>query len=679
MSEDDSDSDRAAELSAQIRAHNEAYHSRDNPSVSDAEFDALLRELIAIETRRPDLVVEDSPTRAVGAQPSQMFAPVEHDVPMMSLDNAMDFAELEAWHERMVKGLGGSREFRVVCELKFDGLAVSIRYENGKLVQAATRGNGRVGEDVTHNVLTIDQIPHRIGNAPDLVEVRGEVYLPVSRFEELNREQIKKGEAPYVNPRNTAAGSIRQKDPSVTKDRKLSFWSYQLGQVIGGPEMTSSNDTFQLLQSLGLPVNPEVREYSDFHDVKAFCELWMSKRHDPDYEIDGVVVKLADLSHRDLLGSTSRAPRWAIAFKFPPEEKTTRLLDIDVSIGRTGRATPFAILEPVFVGGSTVSMATLHNEDQVAAKDVRPGDVVVVRKAGDVIPEVVGPVTSERTRDSEAWRFPLYCPACGLRLARVAGDANTYCVNRACSARVETGISHFTSRNAMDIEGLGERTVGALVSSGLVSDVGDLFALNKNALLDLLVSDSSNETLVNNLLSSIDQARLRPLPNVLIGLGIEHLGPSAAELIARKFGNLERIANAGLDEIESLDGIGPVIAKSVADFFSDSHNKLVIEKLQLNGVRLDVLEGEVDAPQVLEGKSVVVTGSLEGWFVTRDEAKRAIISRGGKSPSAVSRSTYALVLGADAGQSKVDRAESLGIPIVGEAQLRILLERGELS
>ena len=675
----DSDQDRVVHLRAQIAIHNEAYHGRDEPTVPDAVYDQMLRELAEIEERRPDLLTAESPTQMVGSAPSEIFAPVEHKAPMMSLDNAMDLQELQSWHERVLKGIGDPDSCGLVCELKFDGLAVSIRYEDGELVQAATRGNGRVGEDVTHNIRTIKDIPHRISGAPEVLEVRGEVYLPISGFESLNKEQLAKGQPLFANPRNTAAGSLRQKDATVTANRKLAFWCYQLGEVIGGPLVKSSKDTFELLKSLGLPVNPEVAEFSDFKEVERFCESWMSKRHEPDYEIDGVVVKLADLAQREALGSTSRAPRWAIAFKFPPEEKSTRLIAIDVSIGRTGRATPFAVLDPIFVGGSTVGMATLHNEDQVANKDVRPGDIVVIRKAGDVIPEVVGPNLADRSADSKPWVFPKVCPSCQMPLERLSGDANTYCVNRRCPARIETGISYFASRNAMDIEGLGERTVRSLVEQGMVNDVGDLFALTKSQLMKLLVSDSSNETLVNNLASAIDEARERPLGNLLIGLGIEHLGPTAAELVARQFRNIDNIVRAEPRDIESIDGIGPVIAQSLRDFFDDADNKAIVEKFRVNGVRLDLAEDEMDLPQVLNGRSVVVTGSLDGWFLTRDEAKKSIVARGGKAPGSVSKSTYALVVGSEAGQSKLDKATDLGIPIVGEAEFRRLLETGELS
>ncbi|MDG2114913.1 MAG: NAD-dependent DNA ligase LigA, partial [Actinomycetota bacterium] len=441
---------RVQALRVELDRYRIEYFELDNPTVPDSEYDALMRELEQLEADHPELADSDSPSQAVGAAAVNLFTPVEHRQQMMSLDNAMDLDELRAWNERIVKALPDDLEPRYVCELKFDGLAVSIRYEQGRFVQAATRGNGRVGEDVTANVATIADVPHRLADsAPDVLEVRGEIYLPVSKFDALNAQQIEAGQPTYVNPRNTAAGSLRQKDPTITATRGLSFWSYGLGEVLGGPTLATSVEMFELLGELGLPINPEIATQPDFAQVEAFCLQWMQGRHDPDYEIDGVVVKLDDLALRDRLGSTSRAPRWAIAFKFPPEEKITELQAIEVSIGRTGRATPFAVLDPVFVGGSTVGVATLHNEDQVAVKDVRPGDMVVVRKAGDVIPEVVGAVAERRPDGLEAWEFPTRCPSCAQPLVRAEGDANTYCVNRVCPARVEQGISHFAGRSAM--------------------------------------------------------------------------------------------------------------------------------------------------------------------------------------------------------------------------------------
>ncbi len=667
---------RVDDLRQELRAHNVAYFELDAPTIPDAEYDQLMRELRDLEAAHPELADPESPTQRVGSDAATLFRPVEHRVPMMSLDNAMDFDELRAWDERMRRGLPDDVEPRYICELKFDGLAVSVRYESGRLVQAATRGNGRVGEDVTANVATIGDIPHQLGpEAPEVLEVRGEIYLPVSKFEELNAQQLAAGKPTYVNPRNTAAGSLRQKDPTITAGRGLRFWSYQLGEVVGGPVLSSSSEAFGLIDELGLPVNPEIALHDSLEDVVAYCQRWMDGRHDLDYEIDGVVVKLDALELRELLGATSRAPRWAIAFKFPPEEKTTLLRAIEVSIGRTGRATPFAVLEPVFVGGSTVGMATLHNEDQVALKDVRPGDTVVVRKAGDVIPEVVGAVLERRPPGLAAWSFPRTCRSCGEDLVRNEGDANTYCVNRACPARVEQGIIHFASRSAMDIEGLGERTVLSLVHRGIVADVGDLFAVTAE---DLLSLEGFGDVSARNLLAAIDDARDRPLANVLIGLGIEHLGPTTAETLARRFGDIDAIAAADEERIEAIDGIGPIIAASVHRYFADEHHQAVVDKLREAGVRLDRVDGELDAPQILAGRSVVVTGNLDGWFIDRDGAKKAIVARGGKSPGSVSKSTYALVVGEGAGQSKLDKADAAGVPLLDEDGLAHLLETGEV-
>lgn len=667
---------RIGVLRKELDAYRVAYFERDDPSVPDSEYDTLMRELKRLEADHPELADPHSPSQAVGADAASLFTPVEHRVQMMSLDNAMDLDELRAWNERVRKALPEGIEPRYVCELKFDGLAVSIRYEQGRLVQAATRGNGRVGEDVTANIATVSDVPHRLAEgAPEVLEVRGEVYLPVSNFNALNEQQIASGQPTYVNPRNTAAGSLRQKDPSVTASRGLSFWSYGLGEVIGGPTLSTSIDMFGLLDRLGLPVNPEISTQPDFEQVEAFCDKWMRGRHDPDYEIDGVVVKLDDLALREQMGATSRAPRWAIAFKFPPEEKITELEAIEVSIGRTGRATPFAVLHPVFVGGSTVGVATLHNEDQVAVKDVRPGDMVVVRKAGDVIPEVVRAVVERRAEGLRPWSFPTECPSCDQPLVRVEGDANTYCVNRVCPARVEQGISHFAGRSAMDIEGLGERTVTTLVERSMVTDVGDLFTLTAD---DLLTLEGFGELSVSNLLGAIDAARERPLANVLIGLGVEHLGPTTAETLARRFGDIDNIAAAESEQIAAIDGIGPIIADSVRSFFADPHHRSVVDKLRAAGVRLDRVDGELDAPQILAGRSVVVTGNLDGWFIDRNSAKKAIVARGGKAPGSVSKSTYALVVGEGAGQSKLDKAAELDIAVLDEDGLRHLLDTGEL-
>ncbi len=666
--------DRVATLRAELAAHNAAYYAGE-PSIPDGEYDPLARELRALEAEYPELHDADSPTEQVGAPPSTTFDPVAHSVPMMSLDNAMDHDELDAWRDRVERTVAEAEAGPVsyVCELKFDGLAISIRYENGIYVRAATRGDGRVGEDVTANVATIEVVPDRLsGDAPEVLEVRGEVYMPVSAFETLNAAQLDAGRATYVNPRNTAAGSLRQKDAAATASRRLAFWSYQLGEVVGLDDFDTSMETFELLRSLGLPVNDEIRCFDSIDEVHEFCRQWEQQRHTPDYEIDGVVIKVDSLRHRALLGSTSRAPRWAIAFKFPPEEKTTLLRDIEVSIGRTGRATPFAVLDPVFVGGSTVGVATLHNEDQVALKDVRPGDTVIVRKAGDVIPEVVGPVLAARPPKTGPWSFPRACPRCETPLVRGEGDANTYCPNRVCPSRVEQGISHFASRGAMDIEGLGERTVVMLVAAGLVRDVADLYTLTLD---DLLSLEGFGAVSATNVLEAIALSRTRPLAKVLIGLGIAHLGPTSAEALANRFQSMDAMVEATPEAVAAIDGIGPTIAASVLAFFSDETNRRTVTKLAAAGVSLDIVEN-ADLPQNLAGLNIVVTGSVDGY--SRDEATAAIKGRGGKSPGSVSKKTTALVVGDGAGASKLTKAEELGVPQLDAAGFEHLLEHGSL-
>ncbi|MEM9712294.1 MAG: NAD-dependent DNA ligase LigA, partial [Actinomycetota bacterium] len=508
---------RIDELRDELRAHDRAYYVDDAPTIPDVEYDALLAELGRLEAEHPELVADDSPTQRVGGGfVTTTFAPVTHRVPLMSLDNTFERDEFLGWAERVRRGLAGDGEappIRWACELKFDGLAVSIRYERGRYVQAATRGDGRVGEDVTANVATIADVPERLPDgAPEVLEVRGEIYLPVSEFDRINAAQDEAGKPRYVNPRNTAAGSLRQKDPRITAQRRLRLWTYQLGEVVGGEVPTSHSATLAWLAELGLPVNPLLTVVDDPEAAYAWIAEREGKRHDEDYETDGVVVKVDALAQRDRLGSTARAPRWAIAFKFPPEERTTLLHDIEISVGRTGRVTPFARLEPVFVGGSTVGVATLHNEDQVAVKDVRPGDTVIVRKAGDVIPEVVGPVLAGRDDATEPWAFPTVCP-CPERstLVRADGDANTYCVVPAssCPERRWQGIAHFASRGAMDIEGLGEQTVLALTRSGRVRHVGDLYSLTVD---ELLGYEGFAQLSAENLISAIDVSRSRPLP-----------------------------------------------------------------------------------------------------------------------------------------------------------------------
>ncbi|RUA24429.1 MAG: NAD-dependent DNA ligase LigA [Actinobacteria bacterium] len=660
------------ELVALIRHHDERYHTLDDPEIPDADFDALVVELRDLEAAHPGLVAADSPTHRVGSGASNTFAEVEHGSPMRSLDNAFDLDELRAWDERVGRRLGGAPS-AWVCELKFDGLAVSIRYEDGRLVQAATRGDGRFGEDVTANVRTIGDVPHSLGpGAPAVLEVRGEVYMSKSAFDELNRVQEAAGGKAYVNPRNTAAGSLRQKSATVTATRDLSFWAYQVGEVVGGPELAGHHDTLAWLADLGLPVNDGVVRLTDFDEVVAHVGVVGAARHDLDYEIDGVVVKVDDLALQEALGSTARAPRWAIAYKLPPEERTTRLLGIDVSIGPGGQATPFARLEPVFVGGSTVAVATLHNADQVVRKDVRPGDVVVVRKAGDVIPEVVGPVLSERPDGLATWSFPTECPECGEALVRPEGEAATFCVNHACPRQVRGRIEHFASRGAMDIEGFGEQRVDLFVTEGLLVDVADVYSLDLDRVSGF---EGFGEVSVRNLGEAIDRSRQRPLGRLLFGLRIPHVGTTVADQVASAFGHLDRLEAATVHDLEAVEGLGPVIAASVHGWLRDGGNRDVLARLRSAGLNLEA-GGAQQAEQVLAGMSIVVTGTLAG--MGRDEARAAIAALGGRSPGSVSAKTTAVVAGDGAG-SKLARAEELGIPVLDEAAFGRLLATGELA
>ena len=674
-----------------IRHHDRAYYEHDAPEIPDADYDLLLRELRALEAEHPDLVTPGSPTQAgVGGAPSTLFAPVEHTVPMMSLDNAMDVEELRAWGDRTARRLaeiGATGPVRYVCELKIDGLAMSIRYEHGRFVRAATRGDGRVGEDVTANVAGIDDVPGRLAEgAPEVLEVRGEIYLPVEAFQRLqarteaeNAERAAKGlkERPVpVNPRNAGAGSLRQKDPTVTASRGLSFWCYQLGEVVGAEAPGSHSGVLGWLGGLGLPVNPATEVVDDLDGVYDFCTRWTAARHDLPYEIDGIVVKVDDLAVQQAMGATARAPRWAIAYKLPPEERTTLLRDIQVSVGRTGRATPFAVLEPVFVGGSTVGMATLHNADQVALKDVRPGDTVVVRKAGDVIPEVVGPVLEMRPDGLPEWVFPTECPSCGGPLARADGEVQHRCDNDGCPSRVLARICHFASRGAMDIEGLGEQQVALFLDLGLLDDVAGIYSLDTDRLREL---PGYGDLSIANLVAAIDASRSRPLANLLFGLNIVHLGPSGAEAITAALGDLAAIRSASVDDLAAVDGIGPVIAESVHSFFADPQQAALVDRLVAAGVNTTGPERSV-LPQTLTGRAVVVTGTVPGY--TRDGAEQAIKARGGKSPGSVSKKTFAVVLGESPGATKVAKAAELGIPVVdasgSSAPFDALLASGEL-
>ena len=669
--------ERADALRGLIDYHNERYFGADDPEVTDADYDVLARELKAIESAHPDLLTPDSPTQRPGSGSTTLFAPVRHRVPMMSLDNAFEEEELIAWAKRMERFIDGHVDY--VCELKIDGLAMSLLYERGRFVRGATRGDGQVGEDVTANILTIADIPKVLtvppgGEAPLLLEVRGEVYLPVSEFKRVNALQAEAGLALFKNPRNTGAGTLRQKDPAVTASRRLSFWSYQVGEIQGGPPFTRHSEMLEFLRLLGFPVNPEIRVLPDLDGVQAFRQNWLEHRHSIDYEIDGVVVKVDDLAQRRELGSTSKAPRWAIAYKYPPEERTTLLEDILVSIGRTGKATPFAKLVPVFVGGSTVGMATLHNQDQVRLKDVRPGDTVIVRKAGDVIPEVLAPVLSARPDGLAEWTFPTVCPACAQPLIRLEGESDTFCTNAECPAQRAGRLIHFASRGAMDIEGLGEQTVFTFttVDPPLLYDVADIYRLDWDRVEGL---EGFGEISVRNLRAAIDSSKDRPVANLLTGLNIRHLGHTNSRVLAKAFGHLDRILEATTADIAAVEGIGPIIAASVAAFFAEAPNRDLIERLRIAGLNFEGPD-EPALPQVLVGRSIVVTGSVEGW--SREEAEEAVKGRGGKAPGSVTKKTTAVVVGEAPGAAKLNKAIEFGIPILDAAGFAHLLRTGDL-
>ena len=663
---------RIAVLREQIDYHSQRYFVEDAPEITDAEFDALVADLAALERDHPDLTTPDSPTQRVGGVPSGRFAEVRHRTPMMSLDKTTSYTELLAWGKRMDRYISGDVAYN--CELKIDGLAMSLLYEGGALTRAATRGNGVVGEDVTANVETVAAIPRRLsGRVPDVVEVRGEIYMPISAFDALNRRQGEAGERTFINPRNAAAGSLRQKDSTITATRELSFWAYQIGDLQGGPTFSAHHQTLDWMREAGFPVNPNVATLHSLDEVDAYCRRWLERRHDLDYEIDGTVVKVDDLAQRRELGATSKPPRWAIAYKFPPEERTTVLRGIMVSIGRSGKATPFAQLDPVVVGGARVSLATLHNEDQVRTKDVRPGDTVVVRRAGDVIPEVRGPVLALRPKDLPAWEFPSDCPVCGQRLVRLDGESDTFCVNVDCAGQRVQRISHFASRGAMDIEGLGERTVALFVRESLLADVADIYHLDRERVQGF---EGFGEVSVANLARAIDASKNRPLANLLIGLSIRHLGVTGSGVLARSLGHLDRIMAASVEEMSGVEGVGPVIARSVAEFFGLARNREVIERLRAAGLNFTG-PGEPDVPQTLAGMSIVVTGTLDGW--TREAAEEAITARGGKSPGSVSKKTTALVAGAEPGAAKLAKANEMGVVVLDEAGFAALLATGQVG
>jgi len=673
---------RHDELSRIVRDARYRYYVLSDPPMSDAAFDAALRELEALEAEHPSLVHGGSPTQQVGAPLDTAFAPVEHLMPMLSLDNAFDRDEVESWAARVRRGLGDdTAAVRYVCERKIDGVAIDLVYRGGVLAAAATRGDGTTGEDVTAQVMTIADVPYRLAvdAPPALVEVRGEVHLPVDAFARMNAARIEAGEPAFMNPRNAASGALRQKDPSVTAERPLALWVHGFG-VLEGISFASHSEALRWFASAGLPVPEETVTVEGVDAVWAEVERATEERHRLPYETDGVVIKVDDLEQQARLGWTSRAPRWAIAYKMPPVEQETRLLAIEVNVGRTGKVAPFAVLEPVLVAGTTITHATLHNELQVHAKDVRVGDTVVVRRAGDVIPEVVGPVLAKRPKGTRTWRMPADCPFCDQPLVRPEGEAHHLCENVDCPNRLLESIAHLASRGALDIEGLGEQTVELLVERGLVTDLADLFRLDARR-AELLDLDGFKERRVDNLLAGIAAARERPLDRFLVAFNIRHLGPTYARSLARVFGDLATLAAADTAALEAVDGIGPVIAASVRSWFDNPRNVELVGELAALGVApragAGTLAGDVGGeavdPELLAGLTVVVTGTLEGF--TREQAHAALEARGAKVAGSVSGRTSFVVAGASPG-SKVTKAEQLGVPVLDEDGLRALLEAG---
>ena len=684
---------RAEALRREIEHHSYQYYALDAPTISDAAFDSLMRELREIEAAHPELVTASSPTQRVGGYVGEQFAPVVHERRMYSLDNAMDLDELDEWMERTAEACGGSLP-PLCCELKIDGSSIALTYEDGVLVRAATRGDGTTGEDVTVNMRTVRDVPLRLRDeargaiAPgvETLELRGEVYMPKKSFEALNAAAEEEGRAPFANPRNAAAGSLRQKDPAVTKMRDLSTFMYAIADD-AALEVEGQWELLQWLRKAGFHVNPDVRLCTTAEEVRGFCRECLDRRESLPYEIDGVVVKVNDFARQRAMGFTARAPRWAIAFKFPPEEKTTLLRDITVQVGRTGALTPVAELVPVVVAGSTVARATLHNLDEVHRKDVRVGDTVIVRKAGDVIPEVLGPVLSLRSPEARIWEMPSVCPSCGSPVVRDPGEVAFRCISIDCPAQALERLLHWASRGALDIDGMGEEIVSRLVESGRVADVADYYSLSEEELASLdmgrVKADGEpvrlGHTVAKKLVAAIEASKGRSFARVLFGLGIRHVGKTTAEAIAAAYPSMDALAAAGEDELAGIYGVGPKVAHGMWLFFRTPDNVSVIERLRAAGVTMadEATAPGDEVPQVLAGLTFVLTGTLAHSGMTRDEAGARLKAMGAKVSGSVSKKTSFVVAGENAG-SKYDKAVALDVPVLDEAQLLNLLETGEV-
>lgn len=661
---------RIKELRDLINYHNRQYYVYDNPVISDAEYDKLMRELEELEKKFPELITPDSPTQRVGGEPLPYFAQVVHRTPMMSLANAFSADELRDFHRRVVGTVG--EDVQYVVELKIDGLAISITYENGLFKTASTRGDGLVGEDVTQNVRTIKSVPLKLdfpeGQAPAVLEVRGEVYLPKEDFRKLNEEREEEGLPLFANPRNAAAGSLRQLDPKITAKRPLAVFMYQLGYA-EGVEFETHYEVLEFFKKIGLRVNPHVVLFDKFDDVVDYCLSWNEKRHDLPYEIDGMVIKVNSLRQQEILGATAKSPRWAIAYKFPAEQKTTVVKDIIVRVGRTGVLTPTAILEPVRVAGSTVSKATLHNEDYIKEKDIKIGDTVIIHKAGDVIPEVVEVVKEKRTGKERDFEMPRRCPECGSEAIRLPGEAAYRCTNTTgCPAQIKRSIEHFASRDAMDIRGLGPAIVSLLISQGLIKDAADLYYLKRE---DLVPLERMGEKSAANLLSAIEESKKRPLDRLIYALGIPYVGSRTASLLSEAFGSISELEKATYEDLIKVPEIGDKIAESILAFFRQEQVRDLLARLKAAGVNMEAKKRE-EGPRPFEGLTFVLTGTLEKY--TRQQAKELIEELGGRVTGSVSKKTDYVVVGKDPG-SKYENALKLGIKILNEAEFEEMVEK----
>jgi DNA ligase (NAD+) len=656
---------QVADLRQKIDYHNYRYYVLDNPEISDAEYDRMFRELQELEKAHPELASPDSPTQRAGMEPSEQFTKVAHRVPMLSLANAFTEAEVKAFHKR-VQGLLDTEKISYVTELKIDGVAIALTYENGVLIRAATRGNGLVGEEVTANVRTIKHIPRRLQGAEHVpaIEVRGEVYLPISAFQALNEERAGKGQSLFANPRNAAAGALRQLDPRVTAARPLAFFAYTIAYL----ERDTIETQYQVLQTLvrwGFPVNSNFRHHDSLESVLGFCRDWEKKRDSVGYEIDGVVIKIDDLEHQRTVGVVSRDPRWAIAYKFPGQVVTTRLISIEVNVGRTGSMNPFAVLEPVRVGGVTVKLATLHNEDDIRRKDIRIGDKVVVKRAGDVIPQVVGPVLEQRSGKEKIYHYPDKCPSCGQKIVREPGEAMAYCLNRNCPAQRFESLKHFVSQGGMDIRGLGPSTLQKMIQLGFVKTAADLYRLKDEQLSQL---PNFKDKSIANLQKSLKSSKERPFERVLFALGIRHVGEGIASLLAEAFHSIDALRAASLEEIARVSGIGPEIARSVYHYFQNPENRRLVQDLGKAGLKL-TSQPRVAKQGPLTGKTFMITGKLD--TMPRSAVEKRIASLGGTVLSSVSKKLDYLVVGAEPG-SKLAKAQKLGIQTITEKQLNKL-------